>query len=174
MQVDLNRFSWPLKTGGSEQAEFEAVFDLSKVEELESSGVLREALTTFALQDDPLMIQDEPMTCRAKEGRVLCSPVTLLVDQAEMVVIGSVGMDGTLDYLFALPVTEKLVGPEGYRVLGETTIRVLVQGTIDEPLLRQEMMVSAVDNIMQQAAKKSSNRQINIGQPKLLEGVTFE
>ena len=170
LDMDLANFSWPLVEKGAEQARFQAVFDVSRVN-LDSVGVLREVLTLAGLGGEKLELKDSTVTCSGARGRIECTPVKILVADSEMVISGSVGMDGTLDYLLQVPVTKNLVGREGYRVLAGTTIKVPIRGTLGKPLFNRDMVTGAISDLARQAAGREIRKQVEKALPGLLEGL---
>ncbi|NOQ47206.1 MAG: hypothetical protein GQ559_11155 [Desulfobulbaceae bacterium] len=172
LDARLDSFLWPVTAGGAEQAIFVSVFDVSRVN-LDSTGVLHEILGIFGLGDEKLELKDSTITCNGADGRINCSPVRLLVAGSEMVVSGSVGMDKTLDYLLQIPVTEELVGREGYRILEGTSVRVPIKGTIGEPFFNRDIVSSTLADLTKQAAGKAIEKQIEKIIPGLFEGLKF-
>ncbi len=170
LDMDLVTFSWPLEEQGALQARFQSRFDVSRVD-LDSAGVLREVLALAGLEREKLALKDSTITCTGAEGRVRCTPVHILVADSDMVISGSVGMDGTLDYLLQVPVTRNLVGREGYRVLEGTTIKVPIRGTLGQPVFNRKMVTAAVSDLVRQAAGREIRKQVEKALPGLLEGL---
>ena len=170
LDMDLATFSWPLAEKGAEQARFQAVFDVSRVN-LDSVGVLREVLALAGLDREKLRLKDSTITCTGAGGRIRCTPVHILVAGSDMVISGSLGMDGTLDYLLQVPVTRNLVGREGYRVLKGTTIKVPVRGTLGQPVFNRQMVTAAVSDLARQAAGKAIKKEVEKALPGLLKGL---
>ncbi len=170
LDMDLASFTWPLVAKGADQARFKAIFDVSRVN-LDSTGVLREVLALAGLGQEKLTLRDSTVTCTGEQGRIACTPVKILVAGSEMVISGSVGMDRTLDYLLQVPVTENLVGREGYRVLEGTTLKVPIRGTLGEPVFNRDMVTAAVSDLLRQAAGKEIRKQIEKALPGLFQGL---
>ncbi len=166
----FDEFSWPLEKGGEQRARFTVVFDTSRIE-LDSSGVLRELLALAGLENQPLSLKESEITCIGKQGRITCTPLRILVAESEMKLSGSVGMDRTLDYLLEIPVTEKLVGREGYRVLAGTTIRVPIRGDAENPYYDGKALSEAISDLMAQAAGKAIEKQAEKILPDLFKGL---
>ena len=166
----MDEFYWPVAAGGSESARFTTVFDVGKIE-LESRGVLKEVLALVKLADQPLTLKESEITCTGKQGRISCTPLHILVADSVMTISGSVGMDQSLDYLLEVPVTEKLVGREGFRVLGGTTIKVPLRGTLNEPDLNTKLVSEAIADLARQAAGKAVKKEVEKMLPDLLKGL---
>ncbi|MDH3328812.1 MAG: hypothetical protein OEM01_06220, partial [Desulfobulbaceae bacterium] len=168
--VRLDSFAWPIKPQGAYEADFTTVFDVSRVN-LDSSGLLRSILTSFALEEDKLSLHDSEIQCSGHEGRITCLPVRILAADSEMVLSGSVGMDKTLDYMLEVPITRKLVSQEVYQFLEGTMVRVPITGTIDKPLFDKNTMTAAIRSLVNNAAVKVVERQANKLLPELIEDV---
>lgn len=156
----LDNFSWPMAPDGAQRAVFKTRIDVSRVS-LDSAGPLRQILGLVGIGDENLDLNNTEITCEAKVGRISCTPVRILVAGSEMTIKGSLGMDKTLDYLLDIPVTEQLVGKEGYRVLAGSSIKVPIHGTIGEPLFNQDTIEVAVRDLLQQAAVKTLEKQVD-------------
>lgn len=166
----MDEFYWPVAAGGAEQAKFTTVFDVSKIE-LESRGVLKDVLVLVKLADQPLTLKESEITCTGKQGRISCTPLHILVADSVMTISGSVGMDQSLEYLLEVPVTEKLVGREGFRVLGGATIKVPLRGTLKDPELNKKMISEAIADLARQAAGKAVKKEVEKLLPNLLQGL---
>ncbi|MHB8809345.1 MAG: hypothetical protein ACYC9M_04955 [Desulfobulbaceae bacterium] len=154
LDLRLESFTWPFKEDHGKGATFATVTDLRDLS-LESSDLLREILTLFGLEKEEISMRDSEVSCTGRQGRVTCTPVKVrLGGEAELAISGSVGLDGTLDYLLEVPVTRKLVSEEGYRFLQGATIGVAVRGTVESPVFDRDKTHAAVKELLQQAASK--------------------
>jgi hypothetical protein len=166
----MMRFTWPLMKNGAMDADFATRIDLSRVE-LDSSGFLQQILAPLGLAEEDLELRDTEVICEGKEGRVSCTPMHILIAESDMTISGSVGLDKSLDYLLEVPVTENLVGREGYRVLEGTTIKVPIKGTLTKPGFNKEALSAAITDLLGQAAKQNIKKQIEKNLPGLIEGI---
>jgi hypothetical protein len=166
----MDRFSWPLAANGAAQADFSTVFNVSKIK-LTSNGVLREILDIAGLGDEPLTLEQNEITCNAAKGRISCTPLKILVAESEMTMGGSVGFDGSLDYLLEVPVTSKLVGKEGYRVLKGTTLKVPIHGNSGQAIFDPDALSQAISDLLAQAAGKATGKVIEEQVDKILPGL---
>ena len=165
-------FFWPLSKKDQNQARFKVIFDTSKIE-LVSRGVIREVLALLSVKEDKLSLRQSQVTCTCGQGRVRCSPVKVLVADSEMTISGSVGLDKSLDYLLEIPVTEKLIGREGARVLEGTTIEVPIRGTLGKPLFDRSIITDMLASLASQAAKKEIKKQVDKIIPDLFKKLKF-
>lgn len=149
----LDSFTWPFKGDQGKEATLVTVTDLRDLS-LESGDVLHKILTLFGLEKEKIGLRASEVSCSGKKGRVTCTPVKIRVGETDMAISGSVGLDGTLDYLLEVPVTRKLVSEEGYRFLQGATIGVAVRGTVEAPSFDRDKTLAAVKDLLQQAAGK--------------------
>jgi hypothetical protein len=150
----LDSFTWPFKDDRGKGATFATVTDLRDLS-LEGSVLLHKILTLFGLEKETLGLRNSELSCTAQKGRVACTPVKVRVGgEADLTISGSVGLDGTLDYLLEVPLTRKLVSEEGYRFLQGATIGVAVRGTVESPVFDRDKTLAAVKDLLQQAASK--------------------
>ncbi len=168
----MEQFYWPVTNGGGDKARFRVVFDVGKVA-LDSRGVLQEVLRLLHVADQTLTLEQSEITCTGKDGRIGCTPVRVLVADSEMTISGSVGLDQTIDYLLEIPVTEKLIGREGARVLEGTTIKVPIRGTLKKPDFNRDMITDTLADLAGQAAKKAIKDQVKKLVPDLFKGLNF-
>ncbi len=166
----MDRFSWPLVAHGAQQADFSVVFNVSKIT-LVPDGALHEILNMVGLGDEPLTLDQSEITCNAAGGRIICTPLKMLVAELEMTLGGSVGFDGSLDYLLEVPVTEKLVGKEGYRILQGTTLKVPIRGDRDQTIFDSNALSMAISDLLGQAAGKAAGKVIEQQVDKILPGL---
>lgn len=166
----MDRFSWPLADRGAEQADFSTVFNVSKIK-LTSDGVLREILSMAGLGDEPLTLEQSEITCNGAQALISCTPLKILVADSEMILGGSVGFDGSLDYLLEVPVTKKLVGKEGYRVLKGTTLKVPIRGSSEQAIFDPDALSLAISDLLGQAAGQAAGKVIEEQVDKILPGL---
>jgi hypothetical protein len=170
IDVVVDSLTWPLEKGGEQEADFVVIINSREVN-FESTGFMQGILGSFGLNKEKLTLKDNSINCIGRGGRITCSPIRILAGGSEMVLSGSVGMDKSLDYLLQVPVTEKLVGREGYRVLEGTTIRVPIRGTSGKPDFDQRMVTAAVEDLVKQAAVRTIEKKAVEILPGLIEGI---
>ena len=153
IDVRLDSFWWPINAKERNETNFVVIFDTREIQ-FKSQPLLKDILTTFGLEDETLRLLDNDIYCISNNDQTKCSPVRLLVGDAEITVGGVVYFDGSLDYKVEVPVTKKLVSDEGYRVLEGTTVKVTVKGTIKDPYFDKGEVTTNIQNLMKQAAEK--------------------
>ena len=100
-----------------------------------------------------------------------CTPLKILVADSEMTLGGSVGFDGSVDYLLEIPVTKNLVGREGYRFLQGTTIKVPIRGNGNQLDYDRTALSEALSGLMTQAAESAAGKVIQQQVDKILPGL---
>jgi len=133
--------------------------------------VLKQILDMAGLADQPMSLQRSEITCNGDDGRISCTPLEILVADAKMTLTGSVGFDGSVDYLLEIPVTRNLVGREGYRFLQGTTIKVPIRGNGHQLDYDRSLLSDALAGLMTQAAENTAGRVIRQQADKILPGL---
>ncbi|MCI5149145.1 MAG: hypothetical protein D3916_07140, partial [Candidatus Electrothrix sp. MAN1_4] len=155
INVQLDHFSLPLSEKGAEAIDFKAIFDVTGVA-LNPKGVLSSILDMAGYAHKTLTMNNTSMTCEGVQGQVSCSPVKITLADSEMIISGSAGMDGSLNYLVEIPVTKRLLGKKGYELLKGTTLKVPIKGTKDNPVYSREALMQASSDLLKQAAGQAT------------------
>ncbi len=153
IDVRLDSFWWPIDAKEKNEANFVVIFDAREIQ-FKSQSLLKDILATFGLEKEMLRLLDNEIYCISNNGQTKCSPVRLLVGDAEITVGGVVYFDGSLDYEVEVPVTKKLVSDEGFRVLEGTTVKVTVKGTTTDPYFDKSEVTTNIQKLMKKAAEK--------------------
>ncbi|CAK8714364.1 hypothetical protein KKHLCK_03425 [Candidatus Electrothrix laxa] len=174
INVRLDHFSLPLDEKGLEKIDFKVFLDLTGVA-LEPKGVLSSILDMAGYMDRTLTMKNKSITCEGIQGQVSCTPIKMTIADSEMVLSGSAGMDGSLDYLIEVPVTQRLLGKKGYELLKGTTLKVPVKGTRDKPVYNRDALMQASSDLLKQAAGQATRNilreQVDKVVPDLLNGL---
>lgn len=166
----IDSFSWPLIENGANLAAFVTVLDLSKIT-LVADGVMSDILQVAGLGDEPLSLAQSEIICTGAQGKITCTPLKILVAGSAMTLSGTVGFNGSIDYLLEVPVTRKLVGAEGFRILEGTTLMVPIKGDHDRAFFDREALTGAVSDLLQQAARKAGTRFLEKQVDKIVPGL---
>ncbi|CAK8718980.1 MAG: hypothetical protein CDV28_13416 [Candidatus Electronema aureum] len=167
ISVRAERLSLPIGGKGLEQADFSLRFDLASVV-LEPVNVLAGILDMAGLTGTPLQLKEKTLTCEGKKGRISCSPIKMTVADSEMIMSGSAGFDGSLDYMLEIPVTKNLVGKKGYEFLKGATLKVPIKGTKDKPVYNPEALRTAASDLLRQAAGHAAEQAVKEQVKKVL------
>jgi len=159
ISVRAERLSLPIGGKGLDQADFNLRFDLGSVL-LEPISALAGILDMAGLSGQQLHLKEKVMSCDGKKGRISCSPIKITVADSEMLLSGSSGFDGSLDYVLEVPVTKNLVGKRGYELLKGATLKVPIKGTKDKPVYNPEALMQAASDLVSQAARHAANQML--------------
>ena len=152
--LNMKHFSWPLEKKYRDRAAFAGTLKLNGVK-LNSTPFLAGLLDMMGIRERQLSMMDQEIDFEAKNGRIALSPLTLDAEGHQFKMHGSIGFDSTLDFIVRIPVTNKMVGKDAYRVLQGTTIRVPVSGTAAKPRINETALQQATGDLMQQALRKN-------------------
>jgi hypothetical protein len=157
VDVRLDSLWWPMGEGKEDEADFVVIFDVGEIH-LESKNQLKDLLALFGLEKETLQLRDNNLYCIGKQGRIKCSPVRVLVGDAEIVLSGFVGMDGSLAYEIDVPVTGKIRDAAGARIPEGAGVKVAVKGTTGEPTFDKEAVASKIQGLAEQAANETTKK----------------
>ncbi|WPD24895.1 MAG: hypothetical protein SD837_10080 [Candidatus Electrothrix scaldis] len=174
INVRLDRFSLPLDEKGMEKIDFKVYLDLKAVA-LEAKGALNSILDMAGYVDRSLTLKNKELTCESVQGQVSCTPIKVTIADSEMIISGSAGIDGSLNYIVEVPVTQRLLGKKGYELLKGTTLKVPIRGTKEKPAYSREAMMDASSELLKQAAGQATRsilrEQVDKVVPNLLNGL---
>jgi len=97
--------------------------------------------------------QDVKFVCRA--GRVKATPLKIVSGPYQITVSGTVGVDGSLDYVAEVPVTEGMVNADVYRYVADARLKVIIRGTVTEPEISRRSLDESLGELLRQAAQKA-------------------
>ena len=155
----FDTFSWPLAKKSFDKADFSLVLDVGKVT-LSADGILRDIFNIVGFDDDIIVLKQSEIVCHGSSGRIQCTPLKMLVADTEISLSGSAGLDSSLDYVLEIPVTKKLVGTEGFRLLEGTTIKVPIRGDSDNAVFDADILSGTIKDLLGQAAKKAVKKEV--------------
>jgi len=143
--VDLRveTLTLPMNGKGAGRPTLKAVLGVDKMR-LRPVGVLQTVLETAGLAQGELRFKEREIACEAAKGRVSCAPVRLLAGDQEIVVRGTAGASGTLDYRVELPLTETLAQQGQLAVLGAAKVVAEIGGTRSAPLFDQPAFLASL------------------------------
>ena len=166
LNLGLESFSWPLDPAMRRAAQFEGRMQLTDLH-MSTHGLLQKILEATKVRERDIDIGSREVQFSCENERITCSPLKFEVSDHQVMVVGSMGLDQTLDYSAQLPVTRELVGGDAYKYLEGTTIRVPIRGTATNPELNQNILQEATGDLLKQAAQKAIQEKAG----KLLEGL---
>lgn len=154
-RVDLvmTEFSWPLAAGAQKNAVFSGKLRFEDLN-LGASGMLDDILHALRIERRAIRIGDREMEFACRNGRVKCEPLQLKVKGHRIVLDGSMGLDGTLDYYAEVPITRELVGEKFYEYLKGTGFRIPIRGTVQNP----KPVLDALDDTIKDLTRKAATK----------------
>jgi len=158
VDLGVQHLSWPLDKAARKDGELTCTLTFNDVR-LQVGGLLAKILDLMKANEREVTLSDKPMQCVAKDDRVRCSPLELQIKDYSITMTGSVGLDQSLDYEVQIPVTQNMVGSDGYKYLEGTHITVPVKGTVAKPSLSDDFVEDAIGDLLMQAGKKKITEQ---------------
>jgi hypothetical protein len=155
LDFELHRFHWPLPGESGRQPEFAGRLNLQSVS-LDASGLLYAALEALKVKEREIDIGDRTIDFVCRNGRIECSPLKLTVGDTTLTLSGSMGLDKSLAYTAAIPVTEKWVGKDLYAYLDDTVIRIPIGGTLTRPSVSTSAIQEILGDLSRQALQKKA------------------
>ncbi len=132
VSAQMNRFRFPFGKPDPSLVEFDCISSFRNVS-FGSAGMLFDILSLANLQDETLTVPDQDVQSTHRNGRIHTDPLTLKAGGFDIIISGSAGLDGTLDYVARLPFTPGMVGESAYRYLEGRSITLPVTGTVKKP-----------------------------------------
>ena len=117
------------------------------------SGLLADILMATKINPGRVQVPDQTIDFVCEDGRVRPSPLEIHSGDYTMTLSGSVGLDGTLDYVADVPATLELVGERAYPYLRDTRLKLRITGTVDKPVVDRSAIEKAVGNLVRDALK---------------------
>jgi len=122
---------------------------------LSPGGMLKDVVNLLQVKHAKIEVSDQAIRFECRDGRIHPSPLEMNIDGNKLTITGSVGLDKTVDYVAAVPVTEKLVGRDVYPYLKGESLELRIGGTINEPELGRDAFLRAIRDLVKKAGKKA-------------------
>ena len=104
--------------------------------------------------------QSKQMRVACKGGRLFPDPLDLVIDDEELRISGSVGLDGSLDYIVDVKLSEKMVGSSAYNYLKGRSVRLPVSGTAKSPRINSRALRDEVQRLIAGVATQVTTEKI--------------
>lgn len=117
------------------------------------AGLLADILGFIKQKADAVAVPAQEISFACVNGRIKPSPLTIKAHEYSITFLGSVGLDGTLDYAAEVPVTEGMVSEEIYKYLKNARVKLLVGGTVAEPRMSSESVRETLASLVKEASK---------------------
>jgi hypothetical protein len=117
------------------------------------AGLLSEILSVAALNPGRITLPDQSIAFTCADGRITPSPLEIHSGDYSIILRGSVGLDGTLDYVADVPATRELVGDKAWPYLRDTRLEVRISGTADRPVVDSKAIRDAAAALARDALR---------------------
>jgi hypothetical protein len=136
---------------------------------LEMGPSLLELLAMLKVKERVYSAEQLPIHVTVKEGRITVDPVRMVVDKQPVIFSGWTAFDGTIKYLVEVPLTDRVTGGTGGKLLKGMTIKIPVAGTVNEPRLDTSVLQSAIGRLLKNAVGEEAVEKIGTFLEKLQE-----
>jgi hypothetical protein len=167
LDLFMQHFKWPLDKKRTDKISFAGNLKVNGLK-MEASPMLSPLLAIAGVQGSVVDFDTQNIEFRARNGRIVTSPIRMSVEDYRLTLQGSVGFDQTLAYTAQIPVTRRLVGRDGYKYLQGSTINVPIRGTVSSPEIDEQALEEATASLVQQALQKVIERKAGDLLEKLL------
>jgi len=159
MSFVMNNFSWPLKEEDMMARVFAGKIIFNDVN-LAANGLLTDLLDLVKEDTRELNIGKTSLDISCADGKIKSSPLHLRIKKYELILDGVVGLDSSLNYQAKVPMTETLVGKDGYKYLAGTSLDIPISGTVQKPVLNLKSFQTAISKLLGQAATKALSSEL--------------
>jgi hypothetical protein len=168
MSFVMNNFSWPLKNEDMMARVFAGKIMFNDVN-LAANGLLTDLLDLVKEDTRELNIGNTSIDISCADGKIKSSPLHLRIKKKELIYDGIVGLDKSLNYQAKVPMTETLVGRDGYKYLAGTSLDIPIGGTVQKPILNLKSFQTAISKLAADAATKALSGELEKQLKKLFE-----
>lgn len=121
---------------------------------------LRELLAMLKVKNAQYQAEQLPLHITVKDGRIHMDPVRMVIDRQPVIFSGWVAFDGTIKYLVEVPLTDRLVGGSGGKLLKGMTVQIPVAGTVNQPRLDTSALQNALGSLIKNAVGEKAVEKI--------------
>ena len=153
--VDLvmHQLSWPLSAPDRKDARFKGILRFKDVR-INAEGLIYDLLTAMKIKERDIFLEERTVEFSGQNGRIKCSPLRISVKGYQIEVGGTMGFDGSLDYIAKIPITLEMVGEKIYPYAKETSLEIPIGGTVSRPKLNRDALERMVQKMMQQTGSQ--------------------
>ena len=161
MDLEMEYLEWPL---AEEHAELRRLKGALVFQDLtiRSSAMWGTLLQFARVNERDMVLGDERIEFELRNNRIHCSPIRLDIGTDEKIVlVGSVGLDQTIDYTASMPVTEGMARSVGVNAndytnyLAGASINVPIRGTASDPDIGAHVLRDMAADLARQAARRA-------------------
>ena len=168
--VSLDLRSCRIATGTTPDKGVTADMDvLFKNLKLELGPSLQELLSMLKVKDYSYAAEQLPIHVVVKDGRIHVDPVKMVIDKQPVIFSGWVAFDGTIKYLVEVPLTDRLTGGAGGKLIKGMTIKIPVTGTVSQPRLDTSALQNTIGGLIKNAVGERAAEKVGSFLEKLQE-----
>lgn len=130
---------------------------------------LRDLLSMLKVKDLNYSVAKLPIHVVVKEGRIWVDPITMVIDKQPVTFSGWVAFNGAIKYLIEVPLTDRLTGGTGGKLLKGQTIRIPVTGTVNAPRLDTSVLQNTLGTLIKNAVGEHAAEKVGSFLEKLQE-----
>lgn len=168
MDLLLSKTHVPLDERMKNAIRVEGRVDLKKVT-LQPGGLLQELLDVTGMQVKPMTISDQPLTFVCKDGKIRPSPLTVGYGSVDITFEGTMTLDGALNYVAKVPLTEEMVGAKTFKYVKDVVIQVPIEGTVSAPSISKQATKKAIGDLARKAAENALKEEAGKKLDKILK-----
>ena len=121
---------------------------------------LQELLSLLKVKDLQYKAEQLPVHLTVKDGRIHVDPVRMVFDRQPVTFSGWVAFDGSVKYLIEVPLTDRLAGGTGGKLLKGMTVQIPVTGTVNQPRLDTSVLQNAIGGLIKNAVGEKAVEKI--------------
>jgi len=136
---------------------------------LELGPSLLELLAMLKVKNREYNVTQLPVHVVVKDGRINMDPIRMVIDKQPVIFSGWVAFDGTIKYVIEVPITDRMTGGTGGKLLKGMSIKIPVTGTVNEPRLDTSVLQNALGGLLKSAVGEHAVEKMGAFLEKLQE-----
>lgn len=118
---------------------------------LKLGPAMLDVLAMLKVKDPSYSVEALPVHVVVREGHIFVDPVKMVVDRQPVIFSGWVAFDGAIKYLLEVPLTDRLTGGSGGKLIKGMTIKIPVTGTVSQPRLDTSVLQNTIGGLIRGA-----------------------
>jgi hypothetical protein len=136
---------------------------------LKFGSAMLDLLAMLKVKDPHYSVEALPVHIVVREGHIFVDPVKMVIDRQPVIFSGWVAFDGTIKYLIEVPLTDRLTGGSGGKLIKGVSIKIPVTGTVDEPRLDTSALQNTIGSLIKSAVGERAAEKVGTFLEKLQE-----
>ncbi len=118
-------------------------------------GILLTILETARIRDREFKVPNQTLSYTIQNGWIMPTPLTLRAKGHDLIFSGSVSLNGEMNYVAEVPVTEDMVGRDLYQHVKGATIKILITGHVSKPRISKDSFEATLRGLIKESGKKA-------------------